>query len=56
MEMTGQTNPDARALLWEKPNTRLYFMTPGTLKNDIKKGRAPVIAPCGSTLRSPASP
>ena len=39
-EMTGQTNPDTRATLWEMPNKRLYFMTPGTLKNDIKKGGA----------------
>lgn len=38
VEMTGQTSPDARAKLWETPSKRLYFMTPGTLKNDIRKG------------------
>lgn len=38
MELTGQTNPDRRAELWLEPNKRLYFMTPGTLKNDIRKG------------------
>lgn len=36
--MTGTTNPDKRAQLWEDPDKRLYFMTPGTLKNDIVKG------------------
>ena len=38
MEMTGTTNPDRRAELWEMPDKRLYFMTPGTLKNDLAKG------------------
>ena len=38
VEMTGTTNPDKRAQLWEMPNKRLYFMTPGTLRNDIAKG------------------
>jgi len=38
VEMTGTTNPDRRAELWEMPDKRLYFMTPGTLKNDLAKG------------------
>ena len=38
MEMTGTTNPDRRAELWEMPDKRLFFMTPGTLKNDLAKG------------------
>ena len=38
MEMTGATNPDRRAELWEMPDKRLFFMTPGTLKNDLAKG------------------
>ena len=38
--MTGSTNPDRRAELWELPYKRLFFMTPGTLKNDIAKGAA----------------
>ena len=38
VEMTGTTNPDKRAELWDMPNKRLYFMTPGTLKNDVVKG------------------
>ena len=36
--MTGTTNPDRRAELWEMPDKRLFFMTPGTLKNDLAKG------------------
>ena len=49
MEMTGTTNPDRRAELWEMPDKRLYFMTPGTLKNDIAKGMR-------STRRRPPFP
>ena len=41
MEMTGTTNPDRRAELWEMPDKRLFFMTPGTLKNDLAKGALP---------------
>ena len=41
MEMTGTTNPDRRAELWEMPDKRLFFMTPGTLKNDLAKGTRP---------------
>jgi len=42
VEMTGTTNPDRRAELWEMPDKRLYFMTPGTLKNDLAKGARPI--------------
>jgi ERCC4-related helicase len=38
VEMTGATSPDRRAELWEMPDKRLFFMTPGTLKNDLAKG------------------
>ena len=59
VEMTGTTNPDRRAELWEMPDKRLYFMTPGTLKNDLAKGARGDAALClrqpgTASLRTPA--